>query len=89
MNISKDWVVTELEEDYIAVPVGQNASDFNGIVKMNRIGKEIWDRLSDGLSEEQIAKSFIEKYNGLSYEKALSDVQRITKELQAEGFFKE
>lgn len=85
MKISKDWILTELAEEYIAVPVGKNASGFSGIIKMNKTGKEIWDKLTQGLSEEKIAETLMEKYQDLNYEKALADVQKMIKELQTEG----
>lgn len=85
MKISKDWVLTELAGGYVAVPVGANTKNFNGIVKLNETGKDIWNALAEGLDEDAISEKLVGEYEGLTREKALDDVKKVIAKLRAEG----
>lgn len=89
MKISKDWVLTELAGGYVAVPVGENTKNFNGIIKLNETGKDIWNALAEGLDENAVAEKLVGEYEGLDLEKALADVEKIVEKLRAEGLIEE
>lgn len=89
MKISKNWMLTELAGGYVAVPVGENIKNFNGIIKLNETGKDIWNALAEGLDEEAIAERLVGEYEGLDREKALEDVRKIVAKLRSEGLIEE
>lgn len=85
MKISDGWTITELAGEYVAVPVGEKASDFKGIVRLNETGLDIWNGLSEGLSCEEISQRLLDEYEGLAPEKAKETVQSVVEKLNKEG----
>lgn len=84
MKLSKDWVLTELAGEYVAVPTAA-ASTFRGIVRLNDTGADIWNGLAEGKSEVEIADQLVREYSGLRSDKALQDVRDVIAKLQEEG----
>ena len=44
MKIKKEFTVRDLYGEDVLVPVGETAKSFKGIIKMNNIGRFIWER---------------------------------------------
>ena len=89
MKLSNNWVRTELSGEYGAVLCGMDASSFQGIVKLNETGKFIWDRISAGNTEREIAEQMTIEYMGLSMDQAVKDVRGVIHVLQREGLLEE
>lgn len=89
MKLSNNWVLTELSGEYVAVLCGMDASSFQGIVKLNETGKFIWDRISAGNTEREIAEQMTIEYMGLSMDQAVKDVRGVIHVLQREGLLEE
>ena len=45
MKIKKEFTVRDLYGEDVLVPVGETAKSFKGIIKMNNIGRFIWENL--------------------------------------------
>ena len=56
MNVLKDMILTEIEGEWYAVPVGEAAKRFSGMIRMNKTGKRIFELLSEGRDEEDAAR---------------------------------
>lgn len=63
------------------VPIGETASSFKGIIKVNNIGSFIWNNLETVENEEEIASLVAAKYN-LELNEARSDVDDFIKYLK-------
>lgn len=85
MRIKEGWTLTEVDGEYVAVPVSEPAKGFMGVVKMNITGRDIWNGLADGLSEDTIASILVDKYDGVDKEKALENVRKVSDQLRQEG----
>ena len=85
MKISKEWQMMEMAGDYVAVSCQTEEDDFRGIVRLIETGKTIWDGLSAGKTEEEIANQMVGEYSNLSLERALKDVRKVVQILRAEG----
>ena len=55
--------VVNMGDEYIAVPVGENAHDLQGVVKLNKAGCEILELLDHETTEEEIVANLAQKYN--------------------------
>lgn len=79
MRLKCDFEVMELNEEKIAVPVGDNASTFHGVVKLNDTAAFILNLLKEETSEESIIDALASEYDA-PREKIAEDVkQYITK----------
>jgi len=63
MRLKCDFEVMELNEEKIAVPVGDNASIFQGVVKLNETAAFILNLLKQETSEEAIVEALLSEYD--------------------------
>ncbi len=57
MKLKYNFVTNEVADNIVAVAVGDDMTNFNGFIKMNNTGAEIFDLLKDDISmEDLIAK---------------------------------
>ena len=63
MRIITDFETIDLDDDIIAVPVGNNASSIDGLLRVNSEGKEILDLLRVERTEEEIVSILASKYD--------------------------
>lgn len=89
MKIRDGFVLTEVADDYVAVPTGDAADCFCGIVRLNDSGAAIFSALQKGLDQSQIAQKLVEKYQGLDSEKALASVNAVVNKLREAGILED
>lgn len=85
MRLIDDIVLTEVADDYVAVPVGEASQVLKGVVRLNKTGKDIWDGLAAGQTPQQIADALVQKYDGVNDESALGYVGEVIDKLQRAG----
>ena len=84
MNID-DVVITEIAGEYVAVPIGDSAKEFKGIIRLNKTGKDILEGLLSGLSEDQIAEMILNKYDITDRNTVFEYIDEIKMKLKAEA----
>lgn len=52
----------ELDDRAVAVPVGNSAREFRGVIKLNESAAEIFDLLREETTEEEIVASLVQRY---------------------------
>ena len=62
MNTLKDMILTEIEGEWYAVPVGEAAKRFSGMIRMNKTGKRIFELLMAGKTEAETVAQLTEEY---------------------------
>ena len=63
MSMLKDMILTEIEGEYYAVPVGEAAKQFSGMIRMNRTGKRIFELLTEGNDRDGVVRQLMEEYD--------------------------
>lgn len=48
MKLSGEFVVRQVMDQTVAIPVGEAALRFNGMILLNDVSKVIWERLAQG-----------------------------------------
>lgn len=87
MKLKQNYTLTGLGNEFVAVPLGNDAV-FHGIIKLNESGAEVFRGFSEGLDDVQVAKRLMEKY-GLDNEKARIAVATIVEKLSVAGLLDE
>ena len=82
MKIHGEYILREVVGEYVLVPVGQTALEFNGIISLNEVGASIWKQLESGRSREEILKAVLEEFD-VSEEEARQDLSEFLERLQA------
>lgn len=89
MRIKDQMILSEIDETYFAVPVGKSAEQFQGIVRLNQTGADIWRGLEKGWSQEQIAEQLVNDYSGIDNNAALRAVQKVINQLREADLLEE
>lgn len=85
MKLKYIFECMELDDHTVAVPVGDNAHDFQGVIKLNESAVEIFDLLREReeISEEDIVNALEKKYG--SQPEISSYVHEVIEYLISEG----
>lgn len=84
MKIEKEFILREIAGDYVIVPVGEAAVQFNGMISVNETGATIWKCLQEETDTDQIVQVLTEEYD-VDDETARKDVEEFTSMLRKNG----
>ena len=73
LKLDKEYVLRQIGDDYVIVPVGKAALDFNGMITVNETGAFLWEQLVKGTSKEGLLQTLIETYE-VTQEEAERDI---------------
>lgn len=85
MKLKYEFVINQVADNLVAVPVGDGLENFNGFLKMNDIGAEILEILKNDVTIEEIAKQMLEKHPDATEQEAMETVKEFTDKLLEEG----
>lgn len=88
MKLHGEFVVRQVMEDIVAIPVGQTALRLNGMILLNNVSKIIWDCLEQGTDLESIVKAVTESFD-VSADEAEADVLEFCDKLRKLQFLDE
>ncbi len=74
MRIKEGYVLKEVAHEYIVVPVGDEAINFNGILTLNKSAKLLFEALMKDVEISDLVSLLLNKYE-IDEEKALEDVK--------------
>ena len=89
MKLIGSYLITEVDGEQFAVPVGAAAEKVHGLIRLNDTGRDILQGLMDGKSEEEIAAGLNETYADVDMERARSAVRSFVDSLQEKGLTEE
>ena len=73
MKLQGEFVVRQIMEHTVAVPVGQIALQFNGMIVLNSVSKVIWSCLEQETNVEQIVTAVTDAFE-VSSQEAREDI---------------
>lgn len=88
MKIKESFVLTEIGEDYVAVPINEASEAFHGIVRLNESAAFIWRGIDSGLNEKQIAEKICAEYTNVEMKHALECTREMVNTLRLNGVVK-
>ena len=62
LKLDKEYVLRQIEDDYIIVPVGKAALSFNGMITVNETGAFLWEQLLKGTDRKGLLRTVVETY---------------------------
>ena len=62
MKLKYNFIVNQVADKMVAVPVGNDLETFNGFIKMNDIGAYIFNMLKNDVTEETIVAAMVKDY---------------------------
>ena len=84
MKQNPEFIITDVGDDHILVPVGKAAVNFNAIISLNDMGQTIWNMLENETSAEEILKNILAEYE-VSEAQAKADIDSFLAKLKENG----
>lgn len=84
MRLKENFVLRQVADTWIVLPLGQESVMFNGMLTLNDSGAELWRRLEQGGDREDLADALTVEYN-VTREQALADVDAFLEKLLRVG----
>ena len=85
MKIKDGFVVREILDSYMAVPVGERTRDVHGVIALNETGAFLWRMLEQDTSEDKLIASMVRKYE-ITEEIAKDDIKEYLSFLREKGW---
>lgn len=62
MKRNKNFILRSIADSNVLVPVGTNASSFNGLITLNEMSAFIWSHIDECGTEEKLVELILEEY---------------------------
>ena len=85
MKLKYNFVINTVVDKFVAVAIGADAEKFNGFIKMNDIGAEIFEILRDDVTVDEIVTLMLQKHPESTDEEARAVVIDFTNRLKDSG----
>lgn len=63
MKLKYDFIVREIVDDYVLIPMGESALEYSGFLTTNEVGATIMEELKIHRTEEELLKKILEEYD--------------------------
>lgn len=81
MKVSENFVLRSIMDEFVIVPVGEAALQFNGVITTNGTGAFLWNLLQQDVTADALQQALLNEYN-VTPEKALEDVHAFLNRLR-------
>lgn len=88
MKLNKNFVLRQVADTWVVLPVGQTSVSFNGMLSLNGSGALLWQTLEQGADREALADALTAEYD-VDRTVALCDVDEFLTTLRQAGCLEE
>ena len=88
MKASANFVLRQIADTYVLIPIGKALVRFDGMVTLNGTGVFLWRQLEQGATRETLADALTAEYD-VSREDALADIDAFLASLAPVGCVEE
>lgn len=88
MKASANFVLRQIADTYVLIPIGKALVRFDGMVTLNGTGVFLWRQLEQGATRETLADALTAEYD-VSREEALADIDAFLASLAPVGCVEE
>jgi hypothetical protein len=88
MKVNNDFIIRQIADEYIIVPIGEAVINFNGMITVNEVGKFIWEQLQEDLSQEELLNRITNEYD-VDEQTATNDLEEFISRLQQGGLLQQ
>lgn len=85
MKLKYNFVTNEVADNIVAVAVGDDMGKFNGFIKMNETGAQIFNFLKNDITMEELISKMAKLYPEETIETVTETVEGFVKELIKSG----
>lgn len=88
MKMKYEFVVREICDEYVLVPVGVAALEFGGMISTNEIGAFLWKLMQDEFTVDSLTAQVVEQFD-VEEETARQDVLEFIESAKAQNLIEE
>ena len=88
MKVSSDFLLREVADEIMLIPVNEMSMKYNGLITMNEVSKTLWTCLQEDTTREALVQALLDEYE-VSEELAARDVDAFLKKLGEMGILVE
>lgn len=88
MKIKEGFIIKEVADSFVVVPVGENLVDFSSMITTNETGAFIWNLLSEDKTADELAEALVSEYS-VDLKTAKADVEEFLSVLKSKKVFEE
>lgn len=85
MKLKYQFIINEVADQMVAVAVGDDMEQFNGFIKMNDIGAQIFELLKNEITLDEIIAEMLKKHPEATEEEARETITDFTNKLIEQG----
>ena len=89
MKIKEGYLVREVAGSTLAIPLGEEAGSFGGMLRLNETGVFLWRLLEKEATVDSLVEALLEEYEGVDRETATKDVESFLTGLRKNGILDE
>ena len=86
MRISDQFMLRQVADESLVIPVGEAALKVKGLIGLSESGSLLYRRLQEGCTEEELVEAILGEYE-IDRETAKADVHRIVEQLRENHIF--
>jgi len=84
MKLKENFVLRQVSETWIVLPLGEEVVDFSGMLKLNESGAMLWEVLRKGGGRQELVQTLTDEYE-VGEDVAQADVDAFLAKLQEIG----
>ncbi len=88
MKVKKDYILRQVADEYILIPVGQAALNTKGLIRLSESGYLLYERMQKECDAKELVELLLSEYD-VSEEAATSDVQSFLNQMKTIGMLEE
>ena len=85
LKIKEGFIVREILDSYMAVPVGERTREVHGVIALNETGAFLWKMLEEDTSEDKLIASMVKEYE-ITEKTAKDDIKEYLSFLREKGW---
>ena len=87
MKIVEGFILKNIADTYVVVPLGTNTVSFRSIISLNESGAFLWSQLENDITEEQLLDAMLKEYD-IDEATAKADITAFIGKLNEAGLLK-
>lgn len=84
MKIKEGFMLRQVADNWVVLPIGQASVNFNGMLSLNESGVLLWRALADGGDSDTLCDALLAEYD-VERDQALADVDEFIATLTKVG----
>lgn len=88
MRVNKNYILRQVADEYILIPVGQAALNTKGLISLSESGYLLYERMQENCDAKDLVQLLCSEYD-VSEEEAASDVEEFLGQMRTIGMLEE